>query len=79
MNRLLLSLLLLLLGTATAGASQQGVIAMRNWKAMDECARQAHIAFPDFTADSNARREAALKTCLEGQNLPPRAPLSPPQ
>ena len=79
MNRLLLSLAMLLLGAAAAGASQQGVASIRNWKAMDECAKQAQAVFPDFTAESNAKREAALKICLESQNLPPRAPLSPAQ
>ena len=39
---------------------------------MDKCANQAQRAFPDFTAKSNAKRDAKLKECLAGQNLPPR-------
>ena len=60
-----------------ASASQQGVVVMRNWKTMDECAKQAQTAFPDFTADSNAKREAKLQECLQSKNMPPRAPLGP--
>src|SRR4051812_38753768 len=45
-----LSLLLLLPGAALA--SQQGVIAMKNWKSMDLCAKEAQIAFPDFTPEA---------------------------
>ncbi|MGE5268565.1 MAG: hypothetical protein ACM3JG_02710 [Thiohalocapsa sp.] len=55
-----------------AAASQQGAIALKNWHKMDSCAREAQTAFPDFTADSNAKRDAKLKECLEGKNLPPR-------
>jgi hypothetical protein len=56
---------------ADAG-TQEGLTAIANWKAMDNCARQAQAAFPDFTPDSNAKRNAKLKECLEGSNLPPR-------
>jgi hypothetical protein len=41
---------------------------------MDTCTRQAQTAFPDFTAESNAKRDAKLKECLAGRNLPPREP-----
>ena len=34
--------------------------------------QQAQIAFPDFTPEANAKREARLKDCLAAQNLPPR-------
>ena len=70
---------LLLALAPTAGASQQGVQATKNWKTMDQCAKQAQTAFPDFTAEANAKRDTKLKACLEGQNLPPRAPLAPGQ
>ena len=53
--------------------SQQGGIAINKWKAMDVCAVQAQAAFPDYTPESNAKREAKLKECLAGQNLPPRS------
>jgi hypothetical protein len=62
---------------SAARASQQGAIAMQKWKAMDACAVQAQAAFPDFTAEANAKRDAKLKECLASQNLPPRQPISP--
>ena len=61
-----------------AEASQQGVQAMANWKVMDKCARLAQAAFPDYTADSNAKRDAKLKECLSANNLPPRPDLLSP-
>ena len=83
MNRLGMALLilalLLALAPGAARASQQGVVAMKNWKTMDLCAKEAQAAFPDFTADSQAKRDAKLKECLAGKNLPPREPLAPGQ
>ena len=60
-------------------ASQQGVQVIKNWKSSDKCAQQAQAAFPDFTPESNAKRDAKLKQCLEGQRLAPRAPSTPSQ
>ncbi len=83
MNRLGMALptlaLLLALVPAAARASQQGVVAMKNWKTADLCAKEAQTAFPDFTADAQAKRDAKLKECLAGKNLPPREPLAPGQ
>ena len=70
------ALLIFFAGTAVA-ATQQGITAMANWKTMDNCARQAQAAFPDFNADSNAKRDAKLRACLAGSNLPPRQPETP--
>jgi hypothetical protein len=72
----ILALLLALVPGATR-ASQQGVVATKKWKTMDVCAKQAQDAFPDYSADSQAKRDAKLKECLEGNNLPPREPLAP--
>ena len=72
MRRLAIPLLILALAPATARASQQGIVVMKNWKTMDQCAKDAQTAFPDFTADSNAKRAAKEKECLAGKNLPPR-------
>lgn len=66
-----------MLFAGAAEASQQGVQAMINWKNMDKCAQTAQAAFPDYTADSNAKRDARLKDCLNSGNLPPRPDLSP--
>ena len=69
----------LALGAAAAqAATAQATTAMHNWKTMDTCERQAHAAFPDFSAESNAKRDAALKNCLNANRLPPRAPVSGP-
>jgi hypothetical protein len=77
MNRLGLALLILAIGAASAGASQQGVVVLKNWKKMDQCTKEAQAAFPDFTAESNAKRDAKEKECLAGKNLPPREPFDP--
>jgi hypothetical protein len=77
MNRLAIAVILGLV-PAVAGASQQGVIATSTWKTMDKCAAQAQAAFPDFTPESNAKRDAQLKACLALQNLPPREPMPTP-
>jgi hypothetical protein len=69
--------LVILFAAAAAAATQAGLTAVANWKNMDSCARRAQAAFPDFNADSNAKRDAQLKQCLEGANLPPRQPAMP--
>jgi hypothetical protein len=61
-----------------AGATQQGQAALRGWKTADTCAKQAQTAYPDFSAESNAKRDAKLKECLSINGLPPRAPLGQP-
>ena len=77
MNRLSAAFLLLLLAAAGAQASQQGLIVEQRWKAMDKCAKLAQTEFPDLTPDANTKRDAKLKECLAGQNLPPRDPSAP--
>jgi len=73
MNRLAAALFLVAVTTVPAAlASQQGVVVTQNWTSMDVCAKQAQTAFPDFTAEANAKRDAKLKECLAGKNLPPR-------
>ncbi|MBV9018201.1 MAG: hypothetical protein JO058_21330 [Alphaproteobacteria bacterium] len=68
------------LALAAAGAhatSAQGTAVMTKWKSADKCTQQAQTAFPDHTAEANAKRDAALKACLDASGLPPREPLSP--
>jgi hypothetical protein len=72
----LTAVLLLLIGTAEA--SQLGQTAVVYWKAADKCTKQAQAAYPDYSAEANAKRDAALKNCLNGSNLAPRQPLSQP-
>jgi hypothetical protein len=61
----------------SAFATGQGTGAMQKWKTMDVCAKQAQTAFPDFSAESNAKRDAKLKDCLNANNLPPRQSAAP--
>ena len=68
----------LALWATCAQATQQGQQAMKNWKQMDNCAKQAQTAYPNFDADSNAKRDAKLKTCLNLYQLPPREPSAQP-
>jgi hypothetical protein len=66
-----------LLWPLSVSATQQGEAALRSWRSMDSCARQAQTAYPDFIAESNAKRDAKLKECLEGNRLSPREPVTP--
>ncbi len=80
MNRFAVPLVAaLLLPAASAGATQQGQSVLGGWRAMDSCARQAQTAYPEFTAEANAKRDAKLKECLNANGLPPRQPLGQPQ
>jgi hypothetical protein len=63
--------------TGSAFATGQGTGAIQKWKTMDACAKQAQMAFPDFSPESNAKREAQLRNCLNANNLPPRQPATP--
>ena len=78
MYRLAFPLAALLLLTGKAEATQQGNAVIYSWKAADKCAKQAQAAYPDYSAESNAKRDAKLKECLNAGNLAPREPLSQP-
>ena len=78
MRRLAVILIVLAVAPAAATASQQGTVVMKKWQAMDKCTERSYAAFPDYTTQSNARREALLRACLDGQNLPPRESPPPP-
>jgi hypothetical protein len=78
MNRLaILAAAALVLASTAVEATQQGQGALVKWKRMDVCAKQAQAAFPDFNAESNAKRDAKLKECLNADGLPPRQPVAP--
>ena len=49
------------------GAWQQ---SNKVWKAMDQCARAAQRAFPDYTHEARIKREAFRSNCLRRENLP---------
>jgi hypothetical protein len=67
---LLVVLLAAALGAGRAAADdklrQSGVV----WKAMDNCTRAAIKAYPDYTAEALAKREAQRRLCLRRGNLP---------
>ena len=67
-----------MVAAVSAHATQQGQWALGSWKAMDNCAKKAQTAYPDFNAESNAKRDAKLKECLSSSGLPPREPLAQP-
>ncbi len=68
----------LALFAGVASASQPGTAALAKWKTMDACAKQAQAAYPDFTPESNTKRDAQLNACLSANNLPPRQPQAQP-
>ncbi len=73
------AVLLLLSGPAQT-TTQQGRDVSANWRTADKCAKKAQAAYPDYSAESNAKRDTSLKDCLKLYNLTPRQPLSqPPQ
>jgi hypothetical protein len=49
------------------------------WNVRDKCTRQAQQAYPDYTPESNAKRDKMRKTCLLGNNLPTEETSVPPQ
>lgn len=40
------------------------------WNVRDKCTRQAQQTYPDYTSESNAKREKARQACLRANNLP---------
>lgn len=77
MRRLTLAAGILALAPASAMASAQGIVVMKKWQLSDKCAKTAFAEFPDYNPQSNAKREARLRQCLDSQNLPPRDGLPP--
>src|SRR5437667_12865072 len=72
MNRLAAALApLWLIASAAAQASNPGNQTLKNFKAMDQCAKEAQQAFPDFTTEAQDKRDTKLKECLASKNLPP--------
>jgi hypothetical protein len=61
-----------------AAADQSWQSSEAAWRAMDNCTRAAQKAFPDFTQQGYAKREAARLACLHSENLPGDEPAPPP-
>jgi hypothetical protein len=69
--RLALLLTVALLGLPDAAvADQNWKTNSAIWKQRDVCTTQAQKAYPDYTPESNAKRQKALDTCLRQSNLP---------
>jgi len=67
---LLLLPLAMTLGAGRAGADDKLRQSDTVWKAMDNCARAAIKAYPDYTPEALAKREAQRRLCLRRGNLP---------
>lgn len=74
MRRFCTALMVSLLGLAAmpehAAADAAWQQSSKVWKAMDQCTRAAQKAFPDYTREGKAKREAFRRHCLRQANLP---------
>jgi hypothetical protein len=59
--------------------TQQATQMMKNWAQSDRCVAAANKQFPDYTADSLAKRDQAVQQCLSNSVLAPRTPMGPGQ
>ena len=71
---LLLALAAAVSGSAAHAGSIRGQQSAAAWRKQDECRRAAFARFQDYTAESNAKRDAATRQCEIKNNVPPRAP-----
>ena len=67
---LLLALIAATLWAGRAAADDKLRQSDTAWKAMDNCTRAAIKAYPDYTAEALAKREAQRRLCLRRGNLP---------
>jgi hypothetical protein len=65
---------------ASARADDKLQTSNAEWKAMDNCTHEAFHKFPDYTHESNTKREAYRRMCLRKRGLPaPDTVATPPQ
>lgn len=69
-------LAVLTLSSGAWATSINGTYMMKTWASSDRCAAAAQRQFPDYTPESNAKRDNAMKQCLAQSNLPPRGDLN---
>ena len=67
-----------LTGTPPAVADSNWKTSSAVWRQMDVCSKAALKQFPDYTRESNAKREAFRQNCLRSGNLPGDAAPQPP-
>jgi len=58
----------IVIAAATADELQRN--AAKAWKSGDKCAQDAFQKYPDYTPESNAKREAARQACLRNHRFP---------
>jgi hypothetical protein len=68
--------IVLAMPVAASAATVNGTQMIKNWAVSDRCVAAANRQFPDYTADSLAKRDQAVQQCLSNNVLAPRAPLS---
>jgi hypothetical protein len=56
--------LTLCLAAPSRAADAQQQQSFGYWKGQDNCAKSARKQFPDYTKESNAKREQAFRTCM---------------
>jgi len=72
-GRMLISLAALLVAGSSGPAAAADINqhkAAAAWKQSDNCAQEAFRKYPDYTPQSNARREAARQACQRNHRLP---------
>lgn len=62
----------------TPQTTQSQSDTLKIWRGEDECARKAHLQYPDYTRESNLKRDRAMRTCLATGSLPPREDIAGP-
>jgi hypothetical protein len=71
----LLIMLSALCGAASSEAQAQQSNPLKQsesaWKAMDNCKRQAWKQHPDYTQEGSAKRDEAMRLCLQVNHAPP--------
>jgi hypothetical protein len=68
--RMLLLAAALLLPGGLARADQNQMDANTVWKQASLCVQDSFKKYPDYTPDSNAKRDAARRACLRNHKLP---------
>jgi hypothetical protein len=71
--------LAVVIALAPARADEIQRDASAAWKQGDRCAEEAFKEFPDYTPESNAKREAARRACLRDHRLPDSGGAQAPQ
>lgn len=73
-----LALLGLVLAAPQSNAVSKWKQSSSVWQQIDKCNRAAIKAFPDYTPESLAKREAFRRNCLRQANLPDDVTTPPP-